>query len=191
MHKQHSGFTLIELMIVLAVAAIVLTLGVPSFQGIIERNGLAVQVNDFISSLNYARSEAVKRKQNVVVCRSDTTTNPLNCNTGTSYDDGWLIYIDFDRDNSFDVGTDEIVWTHDALKQDMQFYGTGNIANRIAFSAKGRSVDAITGSFILCKNNDPTKARVLVVSNTGRARITAIGPNGKAEDSSGTELTTC
>ena len=72
MRKQHSGFTLVELILTLVVASIVLTLGVPSFQGIMERNDLAVQVNDFISSLNYARSEAIKRKQNVVICRRDT-----------------------------------------------------------------------------------------------------------------------
>ncbi|MCZ6564827.1 MAG: GspH/FimT family pseudopilin [Gammaproteobacteria bacterium] len=188
MQKHESGFTLIELMIALAVAAIVLTLGMPSFGRIMERNGLAVQVNDFISSLNYARSEAVKRKQNVVVCRSDTTVTPLNCNTGTGYEDGWLVYIDFDRDGSFDVGTDEIIWTHDALKQGMQFYGGGNYTNRIAFNAKGRSTQ--NGSFTLCKDNDATKARVLVV-DSGRVRLTAMGPNGKAEDSSGTELITC
>lgn len=178
-------------MLALAMGAIVLTLGVPSFQGVLERNGLAVQGNDFISTLNYARSEAVKRKQNVVVCRSDTTVTPLNCDTGTGYENGWLIYIDFDRDASFDVGTDEIVWVHDALKQGMKFYGTGSFSNRIAFNSKGRSVDQITGSFILCKNNDSTKARVLVVAKTGRVRITGMGPSGKATNAAGAELPNC
>ncbi len=190
MQKHESAFTLIELMLAIAVGAVLLVLGVPSFKNIMERNGLAVQVNDFISTLNYARSEAVKRKQDIVICRSDTTVTPLNCNTsgGAGYEEGWMIYIDFDRDGDFDNGSDETLWTHAALKQGMELSGDGSTGNRIRYDAKGRSKN--DGSFIVCKDNDPTKARVLVVNN-GRVRLTAIGPNGKVEDSGGTEMTDC
>lgn len=98
------------------------------------------------------------------------------------------MYVDFNRDKIVDA-SDEIIWTHDALKQGVQFYGDGSTSDSITFNSKGGVNNQ--GSITLCKNHDPTKARVLVVFMSGRVHMTAIGPNGKAEDSSGTELTTC
>ncbi len=62
------GFTIVELMLTLAVAAVILSLGVPSFQGLVERNQLTSGINQFVSSLT--RSEAVKRNQRVSLCSS-------------------------------------------------------------------------------------------------------------------------
>ena len=65
--KKHNGFTLIELMITLAVAAILVTIGIPSFQYILQSNRIATQTNEMITGLNVARSEAVRRNQDVTV----------------------------------------------------------------------------------------------------------------------------
>ncbi|MGB5065269.1 MAG: GspH/FimT family pseudopilin, partial [Candidatus Competibacter sp.] len=73
--NRKSGFTLIELMITVALAAIVLTLGVPAFQETIRNNRLATTVNDFISSLNLTRSEAIKRGTRVTLCKSANGTS--------------------------------------------------------------------------------------------------------------------
>lgn len=64
------GFTIVELMLTLAVAAVILSLGVPSFQGLVERNQLTSGINQFVSSLTLTRSEAVKRNQRVSLCSS-------------------------------------------------------------------------------------------------------------------------
>ncbi len=53
------GFTLLELMVTLAVAAILLSVGVPTFRSVIMDNSLACQVNQFVTSVNMARSAAV------------------------------------------------------------------------------------------------------------------------------------
>jgi type IV fimbrial biogenesis protein FimT len=68
---QQAGFTLIELMIVIVLVAIFVTVGVPSFQNLVSDNRLSTQANRLVSSLQLARSEAIKLRTPVSVCRSN------------------------------------------------------------------------------------------------------------------------
>lgn len=87
MTKTNAGFTLIELLMTVTIAAIVLTLGVPSFQESIRNNRLTTQANDLISTFNLARSEAIKRRLNIVVCAS---SDQSSC-TASSWAQGWIV----------------------------------------------------------------------------------------------------
>ena len=188
MLKQQTGLTIIELMIAIAVLSIVLSIGVPSFERIMVTNQLAGQANNFISSINFARSEAVKRKQDIVICH----TGPSNdCSGSDGYEDGWMVYVDIDRDASFDSGTETIIWSNDELSSNLALTGDGNLQDEIVFRGSGRPEAGYNGSLTLCKDNELTKSRVLVISLTGRVRVTELGPNGIAEDSGGTEITSC
>ena len=186
MQKQQIGLTIIELMIAIAVLSIVLSVGVPSFERIMDTNQLAGQSNNFISSFNFARSEAVKRKQDIVICHSNDAND---CAGSNGYEDGWHVYVDVNRNASFDSGTDTIIWTNDELSRNLTLRGNGAIQNEIIFRPNGRPTN--NGSLTLCKENELTKSRVLVINRTGRVRVTALGPNGIAEDASGSEITSC
>jgi type IV fimbrial biogenesis protein FimT len=83
MNKQH-GFTLVELMMGLAIVAIVLTLGVPSFGDLIRNNRLTAQVNQVVSALALARSEAIKRAALI-----DVTTASGDAN----WKGGWTVEV--------------------------------------------------------------------------------------------------
>jgi type IV fimbrial biogenesis protein FimT len=61
------GFTLLELMVTVAVLAILLTVGVPSFRDLIQNNRVTTQTNELVTALNFARAEAVKRGRSVQV----------------------------------------------------------------------------------------------------------------------------
>lgn len=65
---HHRGFTLVELMITIAVAAILLAIAIPGFRDLILRNELTTATNDWVAAVNLARSEAVRRGVPVVVC---------------------------------------------------------------------------------------------------------------------------
>ena len=67
------GFTLVELIVTMAIAAIILTQAVPSFSTMISNNRLTTQTNDLVADINLARSEAIKRGLRVILCR---TANP-------------------------------------------------------------------------------------------------------------------
>jgi len=75
MWHRNSGFTLIELMIVVVLLAIIATIAVPSFQGLIESNRLKSTTNNVLGILNYARSEAVRRGEPVAVKASGSGLN--------------------------------------------------------------------------------------------------------------------
>ncbi len=84
MHR-HAGFTLLEVMTTLAISSILLTAAVPAMQDFIIRNRMSTEVNTFVASLYLARSEAVKRLQNVRLC---PTANFSSCTGDTDWQGG-------------------------------------------------------------------------------------------------------
>jgi type IV fimbrial biogenesis protein FimT len=89
--KRSSGVTLLELLVTIAVAGIIATIAVPGIHSIIQNNRSVSYTNDFVTTLNFARSEAIKRRQTVTVC---TSTDGANCRTDADKDhweDGWIV----------------------------------------------------------------------------------------------------
>lgn len=82
------GFTLIELMITIAVLAVVIAIAAPSFTSVIQSNRTTALHHEILGALQLARSEAVKRRTDVIVCRSEDLAD---CDKGTDWTDGWLI----------------------------------------------------------------------------------------------------
>lgn len=90
---NQAGFSLIELMVTLSVAAILLTLGVPSMVDLIRDARLATQSDLLVSTLNLARTEAVRTRSNVKVCPSLTPNSDAltTCLAGaTAWSNGWI-----------------------------------------------------------------------------------------------------
>lgn len=103
---KQTGFTLIELIVTIAVAIILATVAVPSFQTIIKNNKLATTANDLISGIALARTEAIKRGARVSMCAS---TDQATCSTSrTNWDSGWLVFTDPDADGVLDAGEELI-----------------------------------------------------------------------------------
>lgn len=82
------GFTLIELMVTIAVLAVLASLALPSMQSVIESNRLTTQANSLLTAFQLARSEAVKLNREVRICARDSS-DPLGC--GNSWSDGWVV----------------------------------------------------------------------------------------------------
>src|SRR5262245_17906118 len=94
------GFTLIELMITIAVLAIGSALAYPSFSGAIKSNRVATATNSFIAAFNLARSEAIRSNRRGGVCPS---TDGQGCD-GTDWNAGYMAYEDVDSSDSFSAG---------------------------------------------------------------------------------------
>ncbi|VAX06444.1 hypothetical protein MNBD_GAMMA25-1889 [hydrothermal vent metagenome] len=99
-----AGLSLIELIVVLAVFALVTTLAVPNFRNFVQNNQMSASANNLMGSLALARSEAIKRNQQVSVCASN---NQTSC-TGVDWNNGWIVFVDSDNPGVVD-GTDEII----------------------------------------------------------------------------------
>jgi type IV fimbrial biogenesis protein FimT len=85
------GFTLIELMVVVAMVAILMAVAVPSFRDATERNRVSAQINTFVSDLQLARSEAIKRGLAVSLCAS---SDGGSCLTSNTWNTGWIMFVD-------------------------------------------------------------------------------------------------
>ena len=88
--KTHNGFTLIELMVVIAIAAIIMTIAVPSFAQMVGQQRVKEAANDFKSAVALERSEARKTGLNTSIRQIGKTSK-----TGGSWkkmSDGWHIY---------------------------------------------------------------------------------------------------
>ena len=86
---RQGGFTLLELMVTIAIAAIVLSVGVPSFRGVIMDNRLVSQANQIVTSIKIARSAAVRFQRNATVCASSNfdATTP-SCSASNDWSNG-------------------------------------------------------------------------------------------------------
>jgi type IV fimbrial biogenesis protein FimT len=87
--RQH-GFSLVELMVTIAVMAILVAIALPSFRDVIHRNQVSSASNELLASLAYARTEAIARGQLVSMCPS--TDNGASCAGGKAFESGWIVY---------------------------------------------------------------------------------------------------
>jgi len=99
--KEERGFTLIELMVTLAIAAILLTIGVPSMRDLILNNRLVAATNTFTSTLNIVRSEAIKQGRNASLCVS---SDQVKCTGETDWRLGWIAWVDLNGNSTLDAG---------------------------------------------------------------------------------------
>ena len=87
--RPQGGFTLVELLVTVTVAAILLGYGVPGFRDLIRNSRASAAANEIVTALQYARSEAVRRGAAVDVCRSNAAGNA--CENGTNWRTGWRV----------------------------------------------------------------------------------------------------
>ena len=108
MNRQR-GLTLVELMVTLAVAIILIAVGMPLFTGVAANNRATTQANTFLTAFKLARSEAVKRATNVSVCAiDDPDASPPTCGGNDDWDNGLLVFTDGDTAGTIDGGDERI-----------------------------------------------------------------------------------
>ncbi|MFA5940627.1 MAG: GspH/FimT family pseudopilin [Sinimarinibacterium sp.] len=98
------GYTAIELLVTIAVLAIVTAFAVPGMTALVVRNRLAAQANEFVGALNYARSEAVTRGQAVALCPAQAPY--AACANSSSWTGGWVVFADAGVANAIDDAAD-------------------------------------------------------------------------------------
>lgn len=158
MHQR--GFTLIELMVTVALLAILLASVGPSFRALLLDNQAATQGNAVVTSLLFARSEAIKRNAAVVMCQSDAGTG---CDGG-DWAAGWIVWADADGDAAVDAG--EILQTQGELPASFALTATGGSTE---FSFRPDGSVATADDFLLCPPDKVgSRARQIQVDASGR-----------------------
>ncbi len=178
------GFTLIELLITIVIVAIVATIGIPNFTQSIRSSRLTTSINEVVTALNFARSEAVKRNQPVSVVRS-----------GTQWEGGWVVFTDANANGVQDAAdNDTLLRSYSALANNYTLRTTPGFVNRVTYQASGISA---SGSFVLCDNGDgnnvpePYSSRVAIINSVGRVRMGTDADNDGIPEKDDGELTSC
>lgn len=175
------GFTLLELMVTLSIAAVLVAIAAPNLRNIIRNGELAATANDVIHSLQLARTEAIKRQRPVVWCAS---TNPLaalpTCAIGAPV--GWIVFQD-NVGNQQTAAGDPIIERHDFVSADITIRGDGSGVQSytaLGFAAPPAGAFVPTRNVVFCdsRGNVPigtsSTARALFIAATGRARVSAL-----------------
>lgn len=170
---QH-GFTIIELMVVVAIVATLAALAAPSFNPLLERWRVRQSVDGLQSALYYARSEAIKRGGNIVVRKENSGANDCPLASGASeWDCGWFVFVDANDNNTLQVG--EEVLQRFATPPQMQVTRSASAASAafIRFDRWGRANAPFGFSLVpLNKSTNDLAARGLCMSSGGRIRVT-------------------
>lgn len=195
--SDSAGFTLVELMVVIAVAAILVGLAVPGLRNLMAANQALGITDSFASALNEARSEAGKLGVPVAL----TTTGGANWGTA-----GWQMFVDTNGNGQIDAGqTPPEVLLRQAGPLPATYTLTANGASAAAFSTQfwfdstGRLLNntsassAVPAQFQICQGGGPPAgvARLITVSPSGRVRIAQNNSSGQPIDDSGNAVTTC
>lgn len=171
--RGQRGFTLFELIITLAIAAIVIGIAAPSFSTMVQDNRLSGQSLDFITALNLARSEAIKRGTQVTLCMSN---DGAGCSNAGNWDQGWIVFLDNNADNARDTAngsTETIFRVHGPLGGSNTLTGNANVNTFIAYTARGNTTQL--GTLSLCDpRKDNNKGKAIRINMTGRAKLSSV-----------------
>jgi type IV fimbrial biogenesis protein FimT len=176
--RRIAGVSLIELLVVVAVAAILMGIGMSSYQGITISYRMSGEINGLLGDMQYARSEAIKQGQNVVICVS---TSGTDCSGGnTNWNLGWIVFVDVNNTQTTG-GNGALV-----LRKQAAFTGgnppdtlTDGATSLVSFDREGLALGLLTtmsgngGAVIPLHDStdNPTRTRCLEVTNVGNVSV--------------------
>lgn len=167
-----SGFTLLELLVTVAIAAVLMMVAAPPLARLVHSVQLSMTSNTFLASLRFARSEALKRASRVALCKSG---DGATCALVGGWEQGWIIFHDSNGNGLFDAA-DTLLQRGEPVGGSLLVSGNQPVARSISFVATGgpraTSGGMLGGTLTLCRRSDaPGPARRIVIGTGGRVRV--------------------
>lgn len=160
--ERPRGFSLLECLAAVAVAGVVLLLGVPVIREFILDARLTSAVNSLVHGIHVARQEAAHRHLPVVLCRS---RDGRRCTPDADAANGWLVFVNQDGEQPPQVDGGDLI-----LQVTPGLPGGRITANRQAFIFRPYGWRSVNGTLVVCDPRGEAAARLVIVSYTGRPR---------------------
>jgi len=165
--RATAGFTLLELMVTMAIMTVFLTSALPSFGSMVKNNRLEAEQMDFMSSIALARSEAAKRGVPVSLSAMTPVT------TGNEFGNGWVVWVDNNNDGVYQPET-ETIRVHQALSSDIRL---ASATTEMTFQPSGfrryqdDSGNLIEAQFTVCDSRHNVKGAQVTVLPSGSINL--------------------
>ena len=183
MKRAQVGFTLLELMVVLAIAGILMAVGIPAMGNFLRNGRITAAANDVMAALHFTRSEAIKRRQPVTLCTSNDTINA----DGSQNDDptcaasdeltGWFSFVDLNQSGTREAG-EAVLMQRERMDARITARSSAD-PFAVTYLINGLALDPNGSQIVLCdeRGNVPTggelsSARGILIAITGRAGVT-------------------
>ena len=172
MKSKNHAYTLIELLVTLSIIAILAAIAVPSFNGTMDKSKHSATLNGLLGELHLARSEAIKRSRQIVICPS---ADGATCAPANNWGEGWIIFVD-DNHNSTHDANEELLRISEALDTGLTIKASHNLTQSIRYRSNGMTVD--TGELTLCDPRGSDAAKAIIINTTGRPQISEYSESG-------------
>jgi len=170
--RRCRGLSLAELLVTLAVLSVLLTLSVSALDSFGTSTKLSAATHTFVSNLNMARSEAIKRNTRVALCKS---VDGVFCLRSGAWHQGWIVFQDVNNNGQRESG-EQLVWRVERLPEDMRVSGNLTVSGFVSYAPTG-GTKHLSGAFqagtvtICRRSTEATEARQIVLNSAGRARV--------------------
>jgi type IV fimbrial biogenesis protein FimT len=168
------GFSTVELIIVLSISAVLMTLAAPSMGTFVRNNRLQAEALSLMRTIHFARSEAVKRRTRVVLCRSANPTAGTPSCGGTAYNwsTGFLVFASGDTNNTYQAGTDELLRVGRPAGNSLTVVTNATSNNNLEYNSDGTTNEGGgTAIFAVCDKRGGDYGRQIEVPPVGRPAL--------------------
>jgi type IV fimbrial biogenesis protein FimT len=172
--RGNAGFTITELVTVMTIVGILAAVGTPTFQYVTTSNRISGEINGLLGDLQYARTEAIKNGQSVSICTSSATVNYASCTSSTSWQSGWIVFLDLNGTGAYQSSSDTILRTQHAFSGTDTFTASTLSAltyNRMGYAPIGSTMNISLHNSTAVQNY----TRCLAVSAIGAATTEPYG----------------
>jgi type IV fimbrial biogenesis protein FimT len=172
--RHENGFTIIELMITIAIAALLLTLGVPALQDMVRNNRLVSQTNNLVGDIQLARGEAIKRNTQVAMCRSNDLDATPTCGGSTQdWTTGWLVFADANGNGTYESAGDTLLRVGYQSGNDATIFSNATADTNVRFAPDGTLNLGAVARFAVCdgRSNAASFGRQIDIGLMGRPTL--------------------